>query len=130
MRSLQTELPLCRERSSGSVVRLPVITTTLMFVAATRGLLSLSKLGSPGLDRGSEVSPYRVADWDRFLTETGRSCHGARVARRFLALDALGAALGVVRLGSADDRRREVGRRRRARSHLGDAEAQHAVGDL
>src|SRR5215207_6688649 len=34
MRSLQTELPLARERSSGSAVRLPVRTTRLMLVAA------------------------------------------------------------------------------------------------
>src|SRR5215207_5970327 len=34
MRSLQTELPLARERNSGSAVRLPVRTTRLMLVAA------------------------------------------------------------------------------------------------
>src|SRR6185295_7310050 len=130
MRSLQTELPLCSERSSGSWVRLPVITTTLMFVAATRGLLSLtlSKLGSPSLDRGSEVSPARVADWGCFLTEATRS----RRRVRGLALDALalGTPVALVDLGRADDRRREIGRRRSAGAKLGDAEAQYAVGDL
>src|SRR5437763_11994655 len=35
MRRLQTDMPLGSERSSGSAVRFPVITTLLMFVAAT-----------------------------------------------------------------------------------------------
>jgi hypothetical protein len=35
MRMLHTDMPLGSERSSGSAVRFPVITTLLMFVAAT-----------------------------------------------------------------------------------------------
>jgi hypothetical protein len=42
MRSLQTDVPLGSERSSGSAVRFPVITTLLMFVAATAVPFSLS----------------------------------------------------------------------------------------
>src|SRR5688572_28058360 len=39
-RSLQTDVPLGKLRSSGSRVRLPVTTTTFTFVAATRSHLS------------------------------------------------------------------------------------------
>jgi hypothetical protein len=38
MRKLHTEEPLGSERSSGSAVRFPVITTLLMLVAATAAL--------------------------------------------------------------------------------------------
>src|SRR5215218_6927143 len=48
MRSEHTDMPLARERSSGSRVRFPVRTTLLMLVAATVWLLSmlLSTLGA------------------------------------------------------------------------------------
>jgi hypothetical protein len=38
MRRLHTDMPLGSDRSSGSAVRFPVITTLLMFVAATAPL--------------------------------------------------------------------------------------------
>ena len=44
IRRLQTDMPLGSERSSGSRVRFPVITTRLMFVAATVRLLSAQML--------------------------------------------------------------------------------------
>src|SRR6266480_2576745 len=53
MRRLHTDIPLGSERSSGSVVRFPVMTTLLMFVAATARLpsglcfASYLRLGSP-----------------------------------------------------------------------------------
>jgi hypothetical protein len=50
MRRLQTDMPLGSERSSGSAVRFPVITTLLMFVAATA--LFLSARSSSGVASG------------------------------------------------------------------------------
>jgi hypothetical protein len=44
---LHTDMPLGSERSSGSAVRLPVITTLLMLVAATALFLS-SRLAPAG----------------------------------------------------------------------------------
>jgi hypothetical protein len=42
IRRLHTDIPLGSERSSGSAVRFPVITTLLMLVAATAVFLSAS----------------------------------------------------------------------------------------
>src|SRR3954451_22816339 len=61
-RSLQTEVPLGSERSSGSAVRLPVMITRLMFVAAMRGRLlsgwrgSVGRLVRPSVDLPSDGS--------------------------------------------------------------------------
>jgi hypothetical protein len=58
-RSEHTDMPLGSERSSGSRVRFPVRTTRLMFVAATKGLLSTAKAGEarcrPSLGVGAAV---------------------------------------------------------------------------
>src|SRR5919109_1322946 len=61
-RSLQTEVPLGSERSSGSVVRFPVMITRLMFVAAMRGRLlsrwrgSVGRLVRPSVDLAPDGS--------------------------------------------------------------------------
>jgi hypothetical protein len=51
-RRLQTEVPLGKERSSGSRVRFPVRITLLMFVAAIRRSNSLLCVVRDGFDDG------------------------------------------------------------------------------
>src|SRR5438067_10707578 len=53
MRRLHTDIPLGSERSSGSAVRFPVMTTLLMFVAATARLPSGFVLFAPRLASGA-----------------------------------------------------------------------------
>src|SRR5437763_4745241 len=68
MRMLQTDIPLGSERSSGSAVRFPVMTTLLMFVAATARLPSGFVLFAPRLASGAarggaeDVVPVGRAD--------------------------------------------------------------------
>src|SRR5829696_3056499 len=126
IRSEHTDMPLAVERSSGSLVRLPVRTTRLMFVAAMRWLLSAAKgawklVGRPSLRAAPGESGACPADWAVLLQRRRRDPRGA------------GRTLRVGRVADGHDRRgggAEVRRGRCARAQLDDPVAQDAVRDL
>src|SRR3978361_723408 len=76
-RSLQTEVPLGSERSSGSAVRLPVMITRWMLFAAMRGRLlsgwrgSVGRLVRPSVDLASDGS-RRQAGFSALLLQSRR----------------------------------------------------------
>ena len=121
---LADRVPLGVERSSGSLVRFPVITTTLMFGLPQDQLLFLSVPNAILSRRTAVLSPG--GEESRKLRERVSASNSSALARRGRRTT----------LATPRRRLREAGARRRGRDRrcLGidpeDPEAQHSVGDL